>query len=116
MTPQTKGLVPEPEAERIRNALALRDEAQLQLELAVADALKAGGSVREVVNVSGLSNTTVQKYGRKHGWPTTGQRAEWERRQEAHDEWKARLEAAAAIVALMDEGVTGDNLPESQQA
>ena len=67
MTPQIKGNVPESEGQRILDALALRSEAQKQVELAVAEALKAGGSVREVSAFSGLSGTTVQKYGRAHG-------------------------------------------------
>ena len=106
MTPQIKGTVPEPEGQRIIDALALRAEAQQQVELAVADALKAGGSVREVSAFSGLSGTTVQKYGRAHGWPTTEQRAGWEAQQASQDEWAARLAAATAVLAHMEQAVS----------
>ncbi|MGO4249454.1 hypothetical protein AB4Y87_19750 [Paenarthrobacter sp. RAF54_2] len=69
MSPRKKHAVPLEQAERILAALAARADAQMQVEQAVADALKAGGSVREVAALSGLSGTTVQKYGRAHGWP-----------------------------------------------
>lgn len=81
MAPQTRGIVPEPDVQRIKAALVLRDEAQQQVELAVADALKAGGSVREVAASTGVSTTTVQRYGRRHGWPTSEQQAGWEAEQ-----------------------------------
>jgi uncharacterized protein YjcR len=56
------------------------------LALAVADALKAGGSVREVAASTGISTTTVQKYSRAHGWPTSEQRAGWEADRARHDD------------------------------
>lgn len=103
--PQTRGIVPESDVQRIKAALVLRDEAQQQVELAVADALKAGGSVREVAASTGISTTTVQKYGRTHGWPTNQQRAGWESARERNDEFTARLEAASAVLAFLGEGV-----------
>jgi DNA-binding NarL/FixJ family response regulator len=71
MSPRKKHSVPELQAQRIVDALAARTEAQLQVEQAVFNALNAGGSVREVAALSGLSGTTVQKYGRTRGWPAT---------------------------------------------
>lgn len=115
MTPQIRGHVPEPEGQRITDALALRAEAQQQVELAVADALKAGGSVREVAAFSGLSGTTVQKYGRAHGWPTTEQRAGWDEQQASSDEWTVRLEAAAAVLAHMEQAVADASTPEKPE-
>lgn len=115
MTPQIKGHVPESEGQRIIAALALRSEAQKQLELAVAAALKAGGSVREVAAFSGLSGTTVQKYGRAHGWPTQEQRAGWEAAQASQDEWSARLAAAAAVLAHIDGTVPDGATPEKPE-
>lgn len=105
MTPQTRGIVPEPDVQRIKAALVLRDEAQQQVELAVADALKAGGSVREVAASTGISTTTVQKYGRAHGWPTSQQRAGWEAEHARNDDFTARIEAATAVLAFLGEGV-----------
>lgn len=40
--------MPEPDVQRIKAALVLHDEAQQQVELPVAGALKASGWVREV--------------------------------------------------------------------
>ncbi|WNM64524.1 helix-turn-helix DNA binding domain protein [Arthrobacter phage MidnightRain] len=115
MTPQIKGTVPEPEGQRILDALALRAEAQTQVELAVADALKAGGSVREVSAFSGLSGTTVQKYGRAHGWPTQEQREGWEAAKASQDEWAARLAAATAVLAHMEQSVADGATPEKPE-
>lgn len=67
--------VPEPrdiadkDAERIIKALQGVDDAQEELEKAVARALLNGASIRAVAAL-GLSPNTVQKYGRAHGWPT----------------------------------------------
>ena len=97
--------MPEQDVQRIKAALVLRDEAQQQVEQAVADALKAGGSVREVAASTGISTTTVQKYGRAHGWPTDEQRAGWEADRARQDEFAARIEAATAVLALLGEGV-----------
>ncbi|OMQ16203.1 hypothetical protein A7K94_0204160 [Modestobacter sp. VKM Ac-2676] len=57
------------DATRIRAALVAVRAAQGELEQAVAGALLHGASVRAVSEL-GLSPTTVQKYGRAHGWPT----------------------------------------------
>ena len=115
MTPQIKGTVPEPEGQRILDALALRAEAQKQVELAVAGALKAGGSVREVSSLSGLSGTTVQKYGRAHGWPTQEQREGWEAAKASQDEWAARLAAATAVLAHMEQAVSEAGTAETPE-
>lgn len=71
MSPRKKGSVPEAQAQRIFDGLAARAEAQLTIEQAVSDALKAGGSVPEVAALSGLSGTMAQKYGRARGRPLT---------------------------------------------
>jgi hypothetical protein len=61
--------VAEVDAVRIRAAVAGVITAQQRLERAVAQALMNGASVRAVAEL-GLSATTVQKYGKAHGWPT----------------------------------------------
>lgn len=115
MTPQTRGIVPEPDVQRIKAALLLRDEAQQQVELAVADALKAGGSVREVAASTGISTTTVQKYGRAHGWPTSEQRAGWEAERARNDEFTARIEAATAVLAFLGEDEHAHATPDQPE-
>lgn len=73
------------DAERIQKALAAKDRLQVDLEKAVAKALKNGASIRAVVEATGLSANTVQKYGRAHGWPTAENRARfYETRWDKH--------------------------------
>lgn len=52
-------------------------DAAEQYQLTVADALKPGGSIRELHDFTGLSTSTAQKWGRAHGWPRRGQRKQW---------------------------------------
>jgi uncharacterized protein YjcR len=61
------------DAARIRAAVHGVQNAQEQLEKAVAQALQNGASVRAVAEL-GVSPNTVQKYGRAHGWPTAENR------------------------------------------
>lgn len=88
--------VGEPDAERIRAALAGVTAAQAQLERAVADALLHGASVRAVAEL-GVSPNTVQKYGRAHGWPTEVNRSRfnetrWDRLEREAEEDRSRAE------------------------
>lgn len=115
MTPQTRGTVPDPELQRALAAIALRDQAQMQVELAIADALKAGGSVREVAADTGISTKTVQKYGHAHGWPTDAQRAGWEAERARNDDWTARIEAATALLAHLGLDVEEPSTPEKPE-
>lgn len=91
MNPQPRGVVPPEHAARIRAALTGKTDADAELRAAVVGALKAGGSVREVMAVSGLSNDTVQRWGREGGWPTPAQR-------KAREETRARNAAYRAAV------------------
>lgn len=108
MTPQHREIVPEPQGQAIITGLALRAEAQLHVvELAVAEALRVGVSINEVGALSGLSTTTVQKYGRVHGWPTASQVAAREAKAESRDEWDAKMAAAEAVIAQMSQVKAG---------
>lgn len=73
------------DAQAIREAMAAVPAAQLALEKTVAQALLNGASIRSVVEATGLSQNTVQKYGRAHGWPTAENRARfYETRWDRH--------------------------------
>ena len=98
MSPQRRGLIPEPQMSALKAAQQSAADASEQYQLAVADALKAGGSIREVHDVTGLSTSTAQKWGRAHGWPTPGQRKQWADEQAPRDEWAAQLRAARAVL------------------
>lgn len=77
--------------EAIKAALANREAAQVDVELAVAQALLEGASVRQVVEASGLANLTVQKYGHAHGWPSAEYIERREATQRANREFAARM-------------------------
>jgi transposase len=74
VSPQAPGIIPTNLAERLAAAKAARDEADAEFRAAVVDALKAGGSIRAVAEVSGLSTRTVQDWGHAGGWPTPQQK------------------------------------------
>lgn len=101
MTPQKRGLVPDAEAARLRAAVERRAQvvadAEAEVRAAVTAALLAGGSVREVARVSGLSPTTVEKYGRAGGWPSAEQKAQWEADRQLGRDIRARLDVAQRV-------------------
>jgi hypothetical protein len=82
-------------AARIRAAVDGVRKAQEKLELAVAQALKDGASVREVAEL-GLSANTVQKYGRAHGWPTEENRERFYESRYDRDERESRGDSRRA--------------------
>jgi transposase len=103
VTPQRLGVIPDPQLTRLTEAKAALTEADEEYRQAVADALKAGGSVREVARVTGLSTSTVQAWGRERGWPTEEQQAARRARSEQVDEFDARLRAAQALNPRSDD-------------
>lgn len=76
MSPQRKGLVRPADEKRIRKAVEIRDLAELEVVAAVLDAMKHGGSIREVALASGLSERTIIRWRKGQGLPT-------------HDDWHA---------------------------
>lgn len=95
-------MVPEPEASRLVDAIERRAQvvadSDAEVRAAVTAALLAGGSVREVAKLAGMSPTTVEKYGRAGGWPSAEQRAAWEEDKQAGRDIRARLEVARKII------------------
>ena len=81
-------------------------DADTELRAAVVAGLLAGGSVREMADLTGMSTNTVQRWGREGGWPSTEQKADRAARREATDVFQARLDAANAALkyAGLDEG------------
>lgn len=107
MTPQPRGIVPKVNTDRILAAIAARETADQELVDAVVDALKAGGSVREVAKVSGLANDTVTRWGHANGWPTAEQKKAREEARARNAAWRALGEAdvderAAALRRVAD--------------
>lgn len=60
----------------------------------VVDALKAGGSVREVAEATGMSTHTIRVWGSSSGWPTEAQRAVWAAAKAKREEFTEGLRAA----------------------
>ncbi|WP_022885755.1 hypothetical protein [Glaciibacter superstes] len=103
MTPQPRGIIPPGDLDRLLRAQALVKEAQAVFELAVTQALEAGGSVREVHESTGLSATTMQKYGHANGWPSPARRAHLDADKIATAEFSARLDAVERILRSLGE-------------
>ena len=70
MSPQRKGLVTPADEKRIQRAVELRELATLELVSAVLDAMRHGGSIREVAAVSGFSERTIIRWRKGQGLPT----------------------------------------------
>ena len=107
MTPQKRGVIPDAERARILAAMTAAKDADTELRAAVVAGLLAGGSVREMADLTGMSTNTIQRWGREGGWPSTEQKAERAARQATTDAFQARLDAANAALryaGLEDEG------------
>lgn len=91
--PQRKGLVPEELAARITAAQAGLEAAKEERDEAIAAALRAGGSLRQVSAIAGMSQSQVQIIGHARGWPTPAMKKA--REQQAED--RARWDALIAI-------------------
>lgn len=74
VAPQPRGIVPPKRAEEVVAARDAKDQADERFRAAVVDALKAGGSIREVAQLAGISTRTVQDWGHAGGWPTLAQK------------------------------------------
>ncbi|MGN7135412.1 hypothetical protein ACTHQY_19285 [Rhodococcoides corynebacterioides] len=94
MTPRKKGLVPDDVAARLVAAVEGKASAEQELRDAVTEALLAGGSVREVARISGLSTNTVERWGRAGGWPSAEQQAQWAAERQRNADFRARIRAA----------------------
>lgn len=75
VSPQARGIIPPDNANRLAAARDAKEAADDEFRSAVVDALKAGGSIREVAQLAAISTRTVQDWGHAGGWPTTEQKA-----------------------------------------
>ncbi|MGU3587489.1 hypothetical protein ACLBYD_30675 [Rhodococcus sp. C26F] len=102
MTPQKRGLIPDPERARILAAMRARDDAETELRAAVVAGLLAGGSVREMADLTGMSTNTIQRWGREGGWPSPAQKAARAAKRAEVEDWDARIEAATRALEHLD--------------
>ena len=80
-------LTPEDAVARLVAAMQGVKDAYTERDQAVADALKAGGSVREVAAITGMSTTTIQKLGHDNGWPSEAQKRRWAAEKAERQRW-----------------------------
>ncbi|APE11563.1 hypothetical protein BO226_22100 [Rhodococcus sp. 2G] len=102
MTPQKRGLIPDPERARILTAMRARDDAEVELRAAVVAGLLAGGSVREMADLTGMSTNTIQRWGREGGWPSPAQKAARAAKRAEVEDWDARIDAATRALEHLD--------------
>lgn len=95
-------MIPDPERKRILTAMAAAKDADTELKAAVVAGLLAGGSVREMADLTGMSTNTIQRWGRDGGWPSKEQQAARATRHAEVDEWQASLDAANAMIAYVE--------------
>lgn len=98
MTPQKRGLIPDVERARVLAAMTAANDADTELRAAVVAGLLAGGSIREMAALTGMSTATIQKWGRDGGWPSAEQKAERASRREEIDEYQVKHDAAHAAL------------------
>lgn len=59
-------MIPDPERVRILAAMRAREDAVAELRAAVVAGLLAGGSVRQVAALTGMSTNTIQRWKQQH--------------------------------------------------
>lgn len=94
MGPQKRGEVPDGHAERLRQVAGLVAAAYVERDAAIVAALKAGGSIREVGKLVGLTTQVISSIGHRGGWPTAEQKAAWEEEKRPTREWNERIRRA----------------------
>lgn len=96
VSPQARGIIPPDDAQRLAAARDAKEAADDEFRSAVVDALKAGGSIREVAQLAEISTRTVQDWGHAGGWPTAEQKRARETARER------RAEEMRALLARFD--------------
>lgn len=101
VAPQKRGLIPDAERARVLVAMTTAKDVDIELRAAVVTGVRAGGSIREMAALTGMSTATIQKWGRDGGWPSDEQQAERASRREAVDEYQVKLDAAHAALKYL---------------
>lgn len=103
MNPQPRGEVRPEHAARIRAALKDIEQSKAERDAAIVAALKAGGSVREVAKVAGMSASQIQIIGHAGGWPSVEQRAARAEQRRQNKAFEDSLRAAEVVANLIEE-------------
>lgn len=65
-----KGVVSDEMAQRLLVVVEALDRAHRERDETIAEALHAGGSIKVVADLTGLSPSRIRQIGHEHGWPT----------------------------------------------
>jgi hypothetical protein len=85
-------------ADRLVTAVQAYQAARIERDQAIAAALNAGGSTRQVGEVAGLSQTRVRNIGAANGYPDARLTREREKAAAERARWDAYWDAAIAAV------------------
>lgn len=83
--------VPEPWASALKDVVQRLRDTRKERDEVIVNALRAGGSIREVADRVGLSHRQVLDIGHDHGWPPDDER-------EARKQHRARVAAERVIL------------------
>jgi hypothetical protein len=83
---------PVEKAERIVAAMQAMKDAKVERDLAIADALNSGGSVRMVADVAGMSTNAIMAIARANGYPSKKIVAEREAKAAENARWQQLAE------------------------
>lgn len=108
MNPQPRGIVPPEHVETIQMAIAQVGAAYAARDAAITAALLAGGSVREVATLTGMSPTTIQKIGHAGGWPSKTQKAARAKLRQENAEFADMMSAAEIMAKLLEQSEPGE--------
>jgi hypothetical protein len=75
---------------QLEKARADMDRLRKARDKAIGDALKAGGSVREVSSIIGIDPARISRVGHEQGWPTPEQVAAREQAADERDAFRKR--------------------------
>lgn len=79
------------------------EQSKVERDAAIVAALLAGGSVREVAKVAGMSPSQIQVIGHAGGWPSSSQRAARAEKRRQVEEFEDSLRAAEVVARLIEE-------------
>lgn len=89
-----RGEVPPQLAKRMRELADRLEHDRAELQVLIVEALKAGGSTREVAAHCGLSGPQVHAIGKASGWPSPEQKAAREAERLENERWARAAERA----------------------
>lgn len=116
--PKPRRPVPEPHRTRLENLRTEIAELPERRDKAIADALKAGGSIRSVAELIGLTHSQVLTIGHANGWPTEEMKAQRQAAKERRQPWDNlvdQIEASRRTNEALEEFLSVDDEPGTKR-